>query len=209
MCRRFTHMASPEVIAQQFDVATPPLFTPRDNIAPSQSIAATRHGHTDARHAPLGAHPVLGHRPDDWASVHQCQSGDRGGETFVSCRLQGTALLGNCAGVLRGAGPRACEAADGDRSEESPTLWRCRFVETGATSGRRSHRILYDPHDGTERIASTDSQPDAGHAGSHGLRPMVRSDRSTDRTLEGPPPPVPERGAHGLPRQYAREQPAT
>jgi len=42
MSGRFTQMASPEVIAQQFDVATPPLFTPRDNIAPSQSIAAIR-----------------------------------------------------------------------------------------------------------------------------------------------------------------------
>jgi putative SOS response-associated peptidase YedK len=40
MCGRFTQTASPEVIAQQFDVATPPLFTPRYNIAPSQPIAA-------------------------------------------------------------------------------------------------------------------------------------------------------------------------
>jgi len=35
MCGRFTQTASPAVIAQQFDVATPPLFTPRYNIAPS------------------------------------------------------------------------------------------------------------------------------------------------------------------------------
>jgi putative SOS response-associated peptidase YedK len=42
MCGRFTQTASPEVIAQQFDVATPPLFTPRYNIAPSQPIAAMR-----------------------------------------------------------------------------------------------------------------------------------------------------------------------
>ena len=42
MCGRFTQTASPEVIAQQFDVATPPLFTLRYNIAPSQPIAAMR-----------------------------------------------------------------------------------------------------------------------------------------------------------------------
>ena len=42
MCGRFTQTASPEVIAQQFDVAVPPLFTPRYNIAPSQPVAAIR-----------------------------------------------------------------------------------------------------------------------------------------------------------------------
>jgi putative SOS response-associated peptidase YedK len=42
MCGRFTQTATPEVIAQQFDVAEPPLFTPRYNIAPSQSVAAIR-----------------------------------------------------------------------------------------------------------------------------------------------------------------------
>jgi putative SOS response-associated peptidase YedK len=35
-------MASPAVIVQQFDVATPPLFTPRYNIAPSQPVATIR-----------------------------------------------------------------------------------------------------------------------------------------------------------------------
>jgi putative SOS response-associated peptidase YedK len=42
MCGRFTQTATPEVIAQQFDVAEPPLFTPRYNIAPSQAVAAIR-----------------------------------------------------------------------------------------------------------------------------------------------------------------------
>ena len=42
MCGRFTQTASPAVITQQFDVAVPPLFTPRYNIAPSQPIAAIR-----------------------------------------------------------------------------------------------------------------------------------------------------------------------
>jgi putative SOS response-associated peptidase YedK len=42
MCGRFTKMASPAVIVQQFDVATPPLFTPRYNIAPSQPVATIR-----------------------------------------------------------------------------------------------------------------------------------------------------------------------
>jgi putative SOS response-associated peptidase YedK len=42
MCGRFTQTASPEVIAQQFNISTPPLFTPRYNIAPSQPIAAIR-----------------------------------------------------------------------------------------------------------------------------------------------------------------------
>jgi len=42
MCGRFTQTASPEVIAQQFEVADLPLFTPRYNIAPSQAVAAIR-----------------------------------------------------------------------------------------------------------------------------------------------------------------------
>jgi|CXWL01.1.fsa_nt_gi putative SOS response-associated peptidase YedK len=42
MCGRFTQTASPEVIAQQFELTDPPLFTPRYNIAPSQPIAAIR-----------------------------------------------------------------------------------------------------------------------------------------------------------------------
>jgi putative SOS response-associated peptidase YedK len=42
MCGRFSQTASPEVIAQQFDITAPPLFTPRYNIAPSQPIAAIR-----------------------------------------------------------------------------------------------------------------------------------------------------------------------
>ena len=42
MCGRFTQTASPEVIAEQFKITNPPLFTPRYNIAPSQPIAAIR-----------------------------------------------------------------------------------------------------------------------------------------------------------------------
>ncbi len=42
MCGRFSQIASPEVIAQQFNITNPPLFTPRYNIAPSQPIAAIR-----------------------------------------------------------------------------------------------------------------------------------------------------------------------
>ena len=42
MCGRFTQTASPEVIAQQFHLTDPPLFTSRYNIAPSQPIAAIR-----------------------------------------------------------------------------------------------------------------------------------------------------------------------
>ena len=42
MCGRFTQTASPEVIAQQFALTDLLLFTPRYNIAPSQSIAAIR-----------------------------------------------------------------------------------------------------------------------------------------------------------------------
>jgi putative SOS response-associated peptidase YedK len=42
MCGRFAQTASPEVIAQQFEIANPPPFTPRYNIAPSQPFAAIR-----------------------------------------------------------------------------------------------------------------------------------------------------------------------
>jgi len=42
MCGRFSQTATPAMIAQQFDVAVPPLFAPRYNIAPSQPVAAIR-----------------------------------------------------------------------------------------------------------------------------------------------------------------------
>jgi putative SOS response-associated peptidase YedK len=42
MCGRFTQTASPAVIAEQFEVAVPPLLAPRYNIAPSQPVATIR-----------------------------------------------------------------------------------------------------------------------------------------------------------------------
>jgi putative SOS response-associated peptidase YedK len=42
MCGRFSQTASPDVIAQRFNITNPPLFTARYNIAPSQPIAAIR-----------------------------------------------------------------------------------------------------------------------------------------------------------------------
>ncbi len=42
MCGRFSQTATPEIIAEQFGVNDSPLFQPRYNIAPSQSIAAIR-----------------------------------------------------------------------------------------------------------------------------------------------------------------------
>ena len=42
MCGRFTQTASPEVITEQFQLQIPPLFKPRYNIAPSQSVLVIR-----------------------------------------------------------------------------------------------------------------------------------------------------------------------
>jgi putative SOS response-associated peptidase YedK len=42
MCGRFSQTASPEVIARQFALTDPPLFSPRYNIAPSQPVVAIR-----------------------------------------------------------------------------------------------------------------------------------------------------------------------
>ena len=42
MCGRFSQTATPEVVARQFALTDPPLFTPRYNIAPPQPIAAIR-----------------------------------------------------------------------------------------------------------------------------------------------------------------------
>ena len=42
MCGRYTLTASPEVIAEQFDLQEPPLFQPRYNIAPTQQVAVIR-----------------------------------------------------------------------------------------------------------------------------------------------------------------------
>ncbi len=42
MCGRFTQTAPSDVIAKQFQLQDPPLFTTRYNIAPSQSVAAIR-----------------------------------------------------------------------------------------------------------------------------------------------------------------------
>ena len=42
MCGRFSQTATPDVIADQFEVNEPPLFKPRYNIAPSQQVATIR-----------------------------------------------------------------------------------------------------------------------------------------------------------------------
>lgn len=42
MCGRFSQTASPDIIAEQFQIPDLPLFSPRYNIAPSQSVAAIR-----------------------------------------------------------------------------------------------------------------------------------------------------------------------
>lgn len=91
------------MIAQEFGVAVPPLFTPRYNIAPSQPVAAIRiEPGTTTRQLVLlrWGLILLGQGPEDRISVYQRQSGDRGGKTFVSCCLQGPALPGDCDGVL-------------------------------------------------------------------------------------------------------------
>lgn len=56
--------------------------------------------HPSAGAVALGPDPLLGQGPEDRASMHQRQSGDRSGETFVPCCLQGPALPGDCDGVL-------------------------------------------------------------------------------------------------------------
>ncbi len=42
MCGRYTLQASPEELVEQFGIDEPPLFKPRFNIAPSQSVAVVR-----------------------------------------------------------------------------------------------------------------------------------------------------------------------
>ena len=42
MCGRFTQTATPEVIAEQFQVDDPPLFKPNYNISPTQRVAVVR-----------------------------------------------------------------------------------------------------------------------------------------------------------------------
>jgi putative SOS response-associated peptidase YedK len=42
MCGRFSQTASPDIIAEQFQVSDLPLFQPRYNIAPSQPVVAIR-----------------------------------------------------------------------------------------------------------------------------------------------------------------------
>ena len=42
MCGRFSQTATPDKIAEQFEVNEPPLFKPRYNIAPSQQVATIR-----------------------------------------------------------------------------------------------------------------------------------------------------------------------
>ena len=42
MCGRFSQTATPDMIAEQFEVNEPPLFKPRYNIAPSQQVATIR-----------------------------------------------------------------------------------------------------------------------------------------------------------------------
>ena len=42
MCGRFSQTATPDMIAEQFEINEPPLFKPRYNIAPSQQVATIR-----------------------------------------------------------------------------------------------------------------------------------------------------------------------
>src|SRR5262249_32243718 len=53
MCGRFTLRTSPQDVAEEFDLSELPLFAPRYNIAPSQSIAAVRVEHGQRRLAML------------------------------------------------------------------------------------------------------------------------------------------------------------
>ncbi len=101
MCGRFTQTASPAVIAQEFGVTVPPLFTPRYNIAPSQPVAAIRiEPGTMTRALVQLRWGLIPSWAKDPKIGHQCQGRDRGGETLVPCRLQGPALPGDCDGVL-------------------------------------------------------------------------------------------------------------
>ena len=104
MCGRFSQTASPEVTAQQFALNDSPLFSPRYNIAPSQSIAAILiEPDTTTRKLVMlrwGADPILGERFKDRASVYQCESRNSGGETVLSVRLQEATLPRPCDRVL-------------------------------------------------------------------------------------------------------------
>jgi len=51
MCGRITQTATSEVIAEQFHLQDLPLFTPRYNIAPSQSVAGIRINHESSARA--------------------------------------------------------------------------------------------------------------------------------------------------------------
>lgn len=42
MCGRFSQTATPDIIAEQFEVTELPLFQPRYNIAPPQPVVAIR-----------------------------------------------------------------------------------------------------------------------------------------------------------------------
>ncbi len=54
MCGRFTLFASPEEVAEQFGLETPPVLAPRYNIAPTQPVGFVRRGADGARVWELG-----------------------------------------------------------------------------------------------------------------------------------------------------------
>jgi putative SOS response-associated peptidase YedK len=67
MCGRFTQTASPAVIAQQFHVAVPPLFTSRYNIAASRI-------HRNGRGSRNYAEPTVGSTPNYIGQNHEASS---------------------------------------------------------------------------------------------------------------------------------------
>lgn len=91
MCGRFTQTASPEIIAEQFQLKERPLFTARYNIAPSQSVMAIRITPEASTRAYVmlrwGLIPSWANDPKIGAPMYQRQSRDRRGETRFSRRV--------------------------------------------------------------------------------------------------------------------------
>ena len=189
MCGRFSQTASPEAIAQQFQLTDPPLFTPRYNIAPSQPIAAIRIDpdtcNTDARHASLGTDPVVGQRPQDGIQCINAKAETVAEKPsfrsafkkrrclvvatgFYEWQVQGRTKQPMWIG-LRSKRPFAFAGLwEHWKPAEGEPLETCTIITT-------------EPNE----LMRANPQPDAGDSRSRVLRPMARSHLPAYRTSQG------------------------
>jgi len=105
MCGRYRLTAKERYMRDHFGLDDDPSWEPRWNIAPTQQLATIRQHPAEPTRIfalmRLGSDSVLGQRSIHWLENHQCDVGDRSGETGFPRRHQAAPLSHSCERVLR------------------------------------------------------------------------------------------------------------